>query len=254
MTPVLLIAILCGLALWALFRRWQTGRGSPQFVLGILPAAVLLVAIPIPIAAWRLIRAFQEIAQRGQGGLDYLRPIVTHIVSVSRVGAAALLLVMAASAALQALALRSRRAGDPSPDSGLRGWSWRTLTVLGSILPVLLVGLLSHLANAVPPLVVRLGTPQGPQAAAAFEAEGFQTVEEASSWISTQLTIAVSGGVLLSAVVGIFAILNLAAVGSGSEPRVLRRYSWVVLAIVCLWSLWSVFRLTADINAFRLPL
>ena len=223
-------------------------------MLGILPAALLLVAIPIPIAAWRLIRAFQEIAQRGQGGLEYMGPIVTRIVGMSRAGALALLLVMVASGALQVFALRSRLAVDPSPAVGLRGVSWRTLTVLASILPVLLVGLLSHSANVVPPVVVRLAASHGPQAAAALEAEGFQTVQEASTWISTQLTIAVSGGVLLSAVVGVFAILNLAAAGSGNELRVLRRYSWVLLAIVCLWSLWSVFRLTADINAVGLPL
>jgi hypothetical protein len=223
-------------------------------VLGILPAAFLLVAVPIPIAAWRLTRAFQEIAQRGQGGLEYLGPIVTHIASVSRVGTAALLLVMVASGALQAFALRSRLAVEPSPDSGLRGLSWRTPTLLVSALPVLLVGLLSHVANAMPPLVVRLATPQGPRAVANFEAEGFQTVQEASTWISNQLIIGMYGGVLLSAVVGMFAILNLAAAGSGNELRVLRRYSWAMLATVCLWSLGSVFRLTADMNAFRLAL
>jgi hypothetical protein len=81
-----------------------------------------------------------------------------------------------------------------------------------------------------------------------------ETAQQISATIASQSVLAVLVGILLTVIVGGFAIANLVAARSGTALDSLARYSWAILAGGGVWVIWSVVRSTTDINSFQLAL
>jgi hypothetical protein len=100
-TVLFLAAAFCGLALWLLFNRWRTGRSAAQFVVGIFPAALLFLTLPIPFAGRELTQGFQRIGEQGGAGIGVVAPFCLAIARASRLGAAGFLVALLTAGALQ---------------------------------------------------------------------------------------------------------------------------------------------------------
>ena len=159
MGSFLFVAVLCAAAVWLLFRQWRTGQGSSQFLLGVLPTALLFVTAPIPWAVWELVRGFGRIAESGAGGLAVVAPFCLGIIRALQWGTAGVLVVMATGVGLQ---LFTRRAADRSqlahPVGGPRP-TWARGLVVASTLLIVPVGSLNHLTQGIPRLVLRASVP-----------------------------------------------------------------------------------------------
>jgi hypothetical protein len=79
MSSISLVAGFYFTGLWWLFRQWRSGRSSGQFVLGLLPTALLFLTVPIPITVWELMQGFQRIGEQGLGGLAVVAPFCLGI-------------------------------------------------------------------------------------------------------------------------------------------------------------------------------
>jgi hypothetical protein len=245
MNSVLPVAAFCGLGLWLLFNRWRTGRTGPQFVLGIFPAALLFMTVPVPFAVRELILGFQRIGQQGDAGVGAVAPFCLVITRTSRLGAAGFLVAMGTAGALQVFAMRAgHRSQRTAQESDSRAASWRKAIAVTSTLLAVPVALLSHVTNEIPRVIMRVSVPGG-------LAPG-ETVQALSERIAGQSVFAVLLGILLTAVIGALAVANIVAARSGTTLESLTRYAWALLVVVSVWAIWDVAQLTVDINAFQL--
>ena len=79
---------------------------------------------------------------------------------------------------------------------------------------------------------------------------GPEATQQASATISNQTVLAVFAGLAFSSILVVCAIVNLLAAHSRTALDSLDRYSWVVLAGVCAWIVWSLVGLSTDLNSF----
>jgi hypothetical protein len=110
------------------------------------------------------------------------------------------------------------------------------------------VALLSHLTAAIPRLVMRVGALAG-RGQLSPEAS-----QQTGATLSNQIVLATFAGLAFSSILVVCAIANLFAAQSRTALDSLHRYSWVVLAGIGVWVVWSLVRLTTDINSFQLAL
>jgi hypothetical protein len=248
MSPIAFIAGLCVVGLSWQFLQSRCGRGSGQFVLGILPTALLLLTVSIPPTVWKLLEAFRRIAEQGSGGLAVVAPFCIGIDRALWLGSLLFLVVMGTAGLLQAWAGLGQREPQTFPDAPVGGSRWRRWLVIASTLLVIPVAFLSHLTAGIPRLVMRVCALAGDRQL------GPEATQQASATISNQTVLAVFAGLALSSILVVCAIANLLAAHSRTALDSLDRYSWVVLAGVGAWVVWSLAGLSTDLNSFRVAL
>jgi hypothetical protein len=248
MLSVVFVAGLCAIGLAWQFFQWKRGRASSQFVLVILPAALLVLTVSIPHTVWQLVDAFRRIAERGSGGLAVVAPFCIAIDRALSLASLLCLVIVAAAGMLQALA--GQEPGEPQPvhdatsaRSRARRWVVVTSTLLA--VPALL---LSYLTPAIPRLVMQVGT------LAAGVQLSPEVTQQASATIANQTVLAIGAALVLSFVLAASAIANLFAGHSRAALDSLDRFSWVVLTGLGLWVAWCLVRLSTDLSTFKAAL
>jgi len=248
MRSISFVAGLCSIGLWWLFRRWRCGRGSRQFVLGILPAALLLLTVAIPPTVSNLLEAFRRIAEQGSGGLAVVAPFCIGIDRALWFGSLLFVVVMGTAGLLQIWPGPDQREPQTVPDAPPVGSRLRRWIVITSTLLVIPVAFLSHLTAAIPRLVMRVGALAGGGQLSP------EATQQTSATLSNQIVLVTFAGLAFSSILAVCAIANLFAAQSRTALDSLARYSWAVLAGVGVWAVWSLVRLTTDINSFELAL
>jgi hypothetical protein len=248
MNPIPFVAGLCVIALSWQFLQWRRGRGSGQFVLGILPTALLLLTVPTPTTVSKLLEAFQRIAEHRSGGLAAVAPFCIGIDRALWFGSLLFLVVMGTAGLLQAWSGPDQREPQTVREAPAGGSRWRRWIVITSTLLVIPVAFLSHLTAGIARLVMRVG------ALARVDQLSPEATKQTSATLANQIVLAVFAGLAFSSILVVCAIANLFAAQSRTALDSLDRYSWVVLAGVGVWVVWSLVRLTTDINSFQLAL
>ena len=248
MGPVVVVACLCATCLSWLFFRWRRGSGSSQFVLGILPSALLLFTVSVPVTVWSLLQAFSQIAERGVGGLRDVAPFCIGIDRALWFGGLLFLIVMGTAGMLQGWARASQDAMAPVHDAPTAGSRWLRSFVVASTLSVFPVAILGHLATAIPSQVMQAGASSRDSK---MTSEG---VRQASATIAQGTVLAMFVGMACSVLLALFGVANLFAAQSRAALDPLDRFSWVVLAGVGMWAAWTLVRLSTDLRAFEAAL
>jgi hypothetical protein len=236
---VILAAGLNAFGFWAVFSAWRGGRGSPQFILGLLPLALMFLVAPVPVIIWQMIRDFQHFAPQGGSAASMLAICERQFLA----GGFGFLLSIAAAAALQ------WHAGwvDPAPaDDGTtatRSTRWQTLALaLSSViaLPVLTLG---ALVERLPRTIVE-------RALAAMQPASAPPpdLEHLSAMIAGWLILAFAGGIVGVVVVALMGVMTLILVRSNRFSGRITTYAWIVVAIVALFGMWNVSRIATDLN------
>jgi hypothetical protein len=244
------VAVLVFAALVILFRQWRSGRGSAQFVLSVVPLALLFVIVPIPLSAVRTVREFQALAAGGHAGAKEATALALGIARPLWLGSLAFLVVVTIAGGLQVLAShldRQRKAA--SSNSGGRRRVWGNRTLLASSLLVIPVAILSYLMQTVATLTMRAGT----ALTRSVEAQG-----NAAGMDPSTLGELISSRLLLAGFLGFPLILAVIVVGVGDlfadrfsvSTVALSMYSWALFLAVSILAAWNVIELASSIRVF----
>ena len=239
MASLILVNILS--AAWLSIAVWQLskGRGTAHLALGVLPVALLFLAVASVVAVVELIGAFQQIAEQGSGGVAAVAPFCLGIPRSLRLGAIGMLATVCIAAALQTYAARrfSREAPGHAPDARSTVAAGVLAAAALLMLPVVFE---IQLVRGIPGLVSQGAA----QTLASSEMSALSTA------ISSQSVLAVLCGLSLAAVLVVFGVANLIATGRGRSPDWLSKCSWMALAALVVLACWLIAT-TADIHALE---
>jgi hypothetical protein len=247
MIAIWLAAACVTLALLFLSLQWRAGRGSGQLVLRILPTALLFLTLPVPVTVWAMIRGFGDIATSGSGGVATIGPLCLAIVRASRTGAIVFLITIIAAAILQTFGGPGGAEAPGGASSDYAGSTWVTIVAAASLLAIVPVELLNYVTQGIARLIMRAATP----GAMVMNAE---RISEVSATIANQSMLALITGVFLTVLVAGLGGVNLIVGRSRTVWDPLARASTFLLTAAGGWIAWTVFRLSADIEAFQIAL
>ena len=245
MLAIVFVAGLCTIGLAGQFLRWKRGRASSQFVLVILPAALVLLTVSIPHTVWQLVEEFRRIAERGSGGLAAVAPFCIAIDRALSLGSVLFLAIMGAAGMLQALTGPEQGDRHLVHDAASFGSRARRWVVVASTLLAVPVLFLAYLTAAIPRLVMQAGT------LAAGAQLSPEVSQQAGATIANQTVLAMGAGLALSSVLTVSAIASLLAGQSRTALDSLDRFSWVVLTGLGLWVAWGLVRVSTDLRRLQ---
>jgi hypothetical protein len=236
LTFIALAAIATGATLIVHHRQWSRGS-APNFVLVVIPSALLFVILPVAPLMLQTVRSTQPI---GNSGTDFsaVGELCLQIERTLWWGTVAILGTMVVAALLQVAASATRpasaRDGDPTHNMG----AWIILIACTSLL--LPTALLMFFVERVPRLAVQaLEASQSNPASAAFS--GF------SETIIVRLIVGTWFGAGLSLVEVAAGVLAVVAAGTIRHQR-MPRAPWIALATMMLIASWNVYRLQGEVR------
>jgi len=245
--PAVVIVVLgIGLAVfgfWIVFSAWRTGGGSPQFVLALLPLALMFLTAPVPIIVWQLIRGFGSI--EAVGGVGSAAAVMIATNRSLLFGAAGFLLVMAAAAALQLHA--GRVDNTATPVEGLpppsRAAVWRTRAMLATPAVMIPVALLLATIDSLPRMTFG-GALELMQRSGSTNRE----MEQLSQTVASLLMASFAGGIAATILVGLIGLASLLIVRTTRFSNRVTIYSWAICAIAIAAGLAHLSKLVADLR------
>ncbi len=230
---VTILIVLVGLACagWLTFLVWQEreGRASPHFVLAVLPAALMLFAVPVAAAVLNLIRGFEGLGGTGQGFFAYIAPLCLAIFQSMWRGGAALLIIVFAAAGHE-FRRRSIRTVPADGDQPM----WPTLFLAASSLMILPVFFETYVALGIPRMVV-------PTVLAIDQhLDSGVNAAEVSADIAQRALLTVALGVVNTGALFTLTVINAVSVRFQKNPDALRTYSWMVVVATGLLCAWNI--------------
>ncbi|MGE5198152.1 MAG: hypothetical protein ACM3H9_00835, partial [Rhodospirillaceae bacterium] len=163
MPALAVVTALAAVHLWYLVRQRSRGTGSTQFILRALPAASLVLALPVALGASEILRAFQTIAARGSADERQVLSLCAGILRTMALGHLAFVALLGCAAFLQIQARGEPAPERPAPDADPYGravWHGRllvgaslltALTALGAVQFRRVVGIITQAAVAQDP-------------------------------------------------------------------------------------------------------
>jgi hypothetical protein len=240
--PAIVVAMLAvGLnvfGLWAVFVAWKGGRGSPQFILAMLPMAVMCLVAPIPVVVLQLIGGFSSLVVHGGSGAAML----AHINRGFLVGACGFLLSLMAAAAMQ------WHAGwlDAPDDDATARQPTRWATLLLQVSPAIVVPVIAlvRLVERTPRTIMeQLVTATQP-----FGASASVNLEQLSRTIAGWLILSFVGGIVGAVVVALVGVMTFILVRSNRFAGRMTGYAWIVVVIVALLGVWNLSSVVSDLQ------
>jgi hypothetical protein len=236
LTFIALAAIATGATLIVHHRQW--GHGSaPNFVLVVIPAALLFMILPVAPLMLQTVRSFQQIGTAGTDAASTIGELSLQIARTLWIGTLAVLLTMVVAALLQvgAGAATPPPARDGDPARSLGGWILVACTVL--LLPT---ALLMFIVEQVPRLAVHAleitaANPTSP------DLSGF------SEQIVLRLIVGTWFGAGLSFVEVAAGVVAVVAAGSIRQQRT-PWVPWVAFGVMMVIASWNVRRLQGDLR------
>jgi len=225
---------------WYLLRQWNRGKGSSQFVLRALPAASLLLALPVAQGAYLMLGAFQSMAARGSADERMVLSLCARILRTMALGNLAFLIFLGCAVFLQVQARGEPAPEGQAPDAdphGRAGWHARLL--VGASLLTVLAALVAVYFRRVVTIVTQAAVAQAPPTRP-------EELADISSSIATGLNLSISFGGLLSTLLlvaaGLAGVLLVAECGS----KRVTMYSWIVAALASAFVVANVAGLASD--------
>ncbi len=232
-----LAAIIVAAALSLQHYHWRHGA-TAQYVLAVLPAALLFVILPIPALMFSTIRGFQRIAENGTNSYSAAGVLSLEINRVLWLGSLGVLITMVVAGLMQ-----WRGSGGNSDGIADETRTWRDWILLGCALLVLPAALLAYVAGEVPRTLVgamAMITGGAPSPVPSSE------LGNLSAKISNLLITGFLGGLLL-ALTDLFAAAGAVYAASGiRQPRRTAPSAWVMLTIVLLGATWNALQLRVE--------
>ena len=233
------------LALLALVWQWRTGRGSTRFVLRALPAALLLLVMPVVPASLTLIRGFQDIAARGAGDVTDVAAACSAVLGPLLLGSVCFLVALGAAALLEMKAVALNRRTPPIPDDSRESSRarWHMFLLIGTSLLAIPAAVVASLPQRTVAFVM---------AAARSDSSVTQSPAEISEIIANRLTVGALAGSWMSIVLVVAATFSVLLFRSEPRSRRFSRYSWALLAVAGVAVVLYAVRLAVDIRAIGL--
>jgi hypothetical protein len=226
--------------LWVLFSAWKSGRGSPQFILGLLPVSLMFLIAPVPAMVLQIIRDFASLAPSGGNAAAMFANTGRGFLF----GASGFVLSLASAAALQWHAgwVDESVTGEPVPSRHSSGWQTTVLALSPAIaVPVLLFCM----------FVERLPRTFMEQAMTIMHPTGASPGPDpahVSRMISSWLVLGLVGGIIGAGIVALVGVTTLIIVRSARFPPRVTTYAWIVLALAATLGVWNVSRVVMDLN------
>ena len=245
MIALTIAAALVTLALLALVSQRRTGRGSTQFVLRVLPAALLLLVMPVFEAAFTMVRGFQRIRQEEVRSNEIAAEMCAAVLYPALLGSLGFLAVLCAAAFLQrrTAALHHPAPTLPEGGTGSARAVWYMRLLVATSLLGLPAGYVAVLPSGLVSLVVN-----------ASRADPFsaQQAAEATHIISARIIILALAGGNMSALLVVAAAFSILTFRTELPSKRLATYSWAVLAVAGVAVALNAVRLAVDIRAIGL--
>ncbi len=235
--PLLLAAIIAVSALFLHHRHWRHGAAG-QHVLAALPAALLIVILPIPVLMLSTVRGFQRIDQEGRDSSSAAATLSLEINRALWLGTLGILATMVVAGLLQWRADRAGAGDDPESPR-----TWRDWILVACAMVLLPTALLAYIADEVPRTVIGAMDAMTGGAPARVPPSELSAL---SGKIAALLVTGFIGGMIL-AIAGVAAAVGAVFAASGvQQPRRPSRLAWVLLAIVLAGAAWNAVRLPIE--------
>ena len=229
--------------LWFLARQWERGRGSTQFILRVLPAALLLLAFPVVQGALEMLRTFRSIAATGAGSEQAMLSLCASILRTLALGNIAFLFLLGCAAFMQfyARSTPTAEARSPEPGSADRAvWVGRLLA--GTSLLAVPSALAVDQFRRVIGLVARVAASPEPT----LRHEG---LSEVTASIADGLTLSISFGGMLCAALVVAGVFAYSLFRAEPSSRLVTKYSWVVATAAEAFAVLMIAVLASDFIA-----
>jgi hypothetical protein len=228
-------------------RQYRRSPGGVPFVLAALPLALLVLVVPIPVAAFRSIRDFQAMSRTGHAGAGESARLALGIAWPLCLGGAGFLLSLLVGVVTQGLTRGEPAETSPPADGGR---PWGTPIVVVSIVLVVPIAILCYLTRGIAPWILQAGielTRPNPRPTVAGV-----PLAQVSAMLSNRLILGSVGGLALSLMAALSAVLNVVASGASRTSPALERFTRAVLVILGIAGVGYVVSLvTIMISAMR---
>ena len=241
MMPNLAIAVLA-VAWFVIVVRKRAGRRLHGLVVGALPLALLFITWPLTVAVWQMTRGMAVANEARDGPAIIVVPLLMDVSSSLGLGSVGALVIVSCGLALQ---LWHSEAPDDSTDMANAQGAWPTLVLYAGVLlvvPVAVDAWLGHLIidtfrQAInPDYLIRASR---------------ASVAESSVRIAQLTVLVLTAGVLLSGLLTILSLANLAALVRVGRVKWAAFWTWTIVAIVLALAGWNVLRARSGMEAFH---